>query len=105
MSQAIQYSEQHFDQFVEELQKLVRIPSISFPGFPAQEVARSAEAVAAHLTACGLEHVEILKVGDAHPYVYADWLHAPGAPTLLLYAHHDVQPPGQEDKWKSPPFE
>ncbi|MBI3270387.1 MAG: M20/M25/M40 family metallo-hydrolase [Planctomycetes bacterium] len=91
--------------FVEDLKTLVRIPSVSFDGFPAAEVARSADAVARLLRERGLEHVEVLRLGDAHPYVYADWLHAPGHPTVLLYAHHDVQPPGRTEKWLSPPFE
>lgn len=105
MSTPIQFAEKNMTSFVEELKKLVRIPSVSFDGFPKEEVRRSAEAVAAHLKECGLENVEILEVPDTHPYVYADWLHAPGKPTLLLYAHHDVQPPGREELWKTPPFE
>ncbi|MBI1746143.1 MAG: M20/M25/M40 family metallo-hydrolase [Acidobacteria bacterium] len=105
MNKAIQYADQHFDKFVEELKSLARIPSVSFPGFPPEEVQRSAQAVAALLTAAGFDHVEVLRVGDAHPYVYGDWLHAPDAPTVLLYAHHDVQPPGRAELWKSPPFE
>jgi len=90
---------------MENLRRLVRIPSVSFPGFDPAEVTRSAEEVAKILTEAGLENVQLLKTANAPPYVYGDWLHAPGKPTLLLYAHHDVQPPGREELWKSPPFE
>src|SRR5271170_4255711 len=102
---AVAYAEQNYASFLEDLKTLARIPSVSFPGFDPKEVVRSAEAVAALCRARGLENVEILTLPGAHPYVYADWLHAPGKPTLLLYAHHDVQPAGREELWKSPPFE
>ncbi len=89
-----------------ELIALSRIPSVSAAGFDPAEVVRSAEAVAALLAKTGLEHVEILRLGDAHPYVVGEWLHAgPDAPTILVYAHHDVQPPGRESHWRTPPFE
>lgn len=101
----IRYADEHFKEFVDRLKSLVKIPSISFPGFSEEEVRRSAKAVASLLKEEGLENVEILEVPGAHPYVYGDWLHAPGKPTLLLYAHHDVQPPGREEFWKTPPFE
>jgi len=105
MKQAAQYAEQHFNDFVEKLKTLVRIPSVSFDGYPKEEVARSAKAVASLLKEEGLENVEILQVDGGHPYVYGDWLHAQGKPTLLLYAHHDVQPIGREELWKTAPFE
>jgi acetylornithine deacetylase/succinyl-diaminopimelate desuccinylase-like protein len=98
--------ERRFDRTVEELCALARIPSVSAPGFDPAEVERSAEAVRDLLADRGLEKVEILRVGDAHPYVLGEWLHAgPDAPTALIYAHHDVQPPGRLDHWKTPPFE
>jgi acetylornithine deacetylase/succinyl-diaminopimelate desuccinylase-like protein len=105
VEEAISFAEGHHEGYVEDLKALARIPSVSFPGFDAAQVERSAEAVAALCTARGLEKVEVLRIPGAHPYVYADWLHAPGKPTLLLYAHHDVQPPGREELWHSPPFE
>lgn len=109
MNKAAQYVEQNFSQYLEDLKTLVRIPSVSFSGFPVSEVRRAAEAVAELMKRRGLENVQLLELstpsGQAFPYVYADWLHAPGKPTLLLYAHYDVQPPGREEIWKSPPFE
>ncbi len=105
MTTPIQYAEKNFQSFVEKLKVLARIPSISFAGFPTEELDKSAAAVAKLLKEEGLENVEILKIEGTHPYVYADWLHAPGKPTLLLYAHHDVQPAGREEFWKTKPFE
>ncbi len=104
--QALTFAREHQTEFIDDLKKLVAIPSVSFPGFDPANVVASAEAVAGLLRRRGLENVEILKLEGAHPYVYGDWLHA-GAdkPTLLLYAHHDVQPPGRVELWKSPPFE
>jgi cysteinylglycine-S-conjugate dipeptidase len=87
------------------LEALVRIPSVSAPGFDGREVRRCAEAVRDLLAGCGLEHARLLEVEGCHPAVYADWLHAEDAPTVLLYAHHDVQPPGDEASWTTPPFE
>ncbi|MGZ3699374.1 MAG: M20/M25/M40 family metallo-hydrolase [Bdellovibrionota bacterium] len=97
--------EESFQNTLEDLKKLVRIPSVSFAGYPASEVQKSAEAVADLLRARGLENVQILKIPGAHPYVYGERLRAPGKPTLLLYAHHDVQPPGRTELWKTKPFE
>jgi len=88
-----------------ELEALVRIPSVSAAGYDASQVRRSAEATADLLTRSGYSRVEILELPGAHPAVYGEVAGPPGAPTVLLYAHHDVQPPGPDSEWASSPFE
>jgi acetylornithine deacetylase/succinyl-diaminopimelate desuccinylase-like protein len=88
-----------------ELEELVRIASISAPGYDPEQVRRSAEAVRDLLAGAGLQNARLLEVDGAHPAVLAERLDAPGAPTVLLYAHHDVQPIGEESAWTSPAFE
>src|SRR5919106_343306 len=102
---ALKYLDRNFDAFKRALVELSKIPSISAEGFPASEVRRSAEAMAAALREAGVENVQVLEIPGVHPYVYGDWMHRPGAPTILLYGHHDVQPPGRPEKWKTPAFE
>jgi acetylornithine deacetylase/succinyl-diaminopimelate desuccinylase-like protein len=95
-----------FEETVAALVDLARIPGVSAPGFDALELERSAEAVASLLGEVGLEATEILRLEGAHPYVVGEWLRAgAGAPTALIYAHHDVQPPGRLDRWETPAFE
>jgi len=87
-----------------DYESLLRIPSISCMSEHAPDCRRAAEWIANALTEAGLEHAEVCETGG-HPIVYADWLHAPDAPTVLVYAHYDVQPVDPLDLWTSPPFE
>jgi acetylornithine deacetylase/succinyl-diaminopimelate desuccinylase-like protein len=89
----------------EELEELVRIPSVSAPDFDGNEVRRSAEAVAELLRSSGVGEVRLLEIEGAHPAVYGEIAAPPGAPTVLLYAHHDVQPPGPAEEWDTAPFD
>lgn len=102
----LQAIQARFDTTIGELIELARIPGVSAAGFDPTEVERSAAATAQLLADAGLHHVETLRLDGAHPYVVADWLDAgPKAPTALIYAHHDVQPPGRLDHWDTPAFE
>jgi len=89
----------------DELVELVRIPSISADRARSDDVQRSADATAALLERSGLEHVRQATVDTCPPAVIGEWHHADGAPTVLLYAHHDVQPTGFVDRWTSDPFD
>jgi acetylornithine deacetylase/succinyl-diaminopimelate desuccinylase-like protein len=86
-----------------DLERLVRIPGIAFDGFDHSHVERSAEAVAELLRGCGLT-VSIERAGG-QPAVIGYRPAPAGAPTVLLYAHHDVQPVGDLALWESEPFE
>ena len=87
-----------------DLEALVRIPSVSALAFDQAYVEASAEAVAELLRGAGLQDVELLREGGA-PAVVGHLPGPDGAPTVLLYAHHDVQPPGDDADWTSAPFE
>ena len=82
----------------------LRIPSVSTLPEHAPDMRRAAEFVAERMRRAGLEHVEICET-NGHPVVYGDWLNATGAPTVLTYAHYDVQPADPLDLWVVPPFE
>jgi acetylornithine deacetylase/succinyl-diaminopimelate desuccinylase-like protein len=92
------------DQRLESLKEFLRIPSISTLPEHAPDVRRAAEWLAQTLRDGGVEHVEVAETGG-HPVVYGDWLHADGAPTVIVYGHYDVQPVDPLDLWERPPFE
>jgi acetylornithine deacetylase/succinyl-diaminopimelate desuccinylase-like protein len=102
---ALRAVERRFREFVQALCALVRVPGVSAEGFPPEDLRRSAGATLDILRRCGMENGELVELPGVPPYVYADWLHAPGAPTVLVYGHHDVVPPGPPERWTCPPFE
>ncbi|WP_025676527.1 dipeptidase [Paenibacillus massiliensis] len=98
------YFADHREQHLSELKEWLTIPSISALSNHKQDVNRAASWLADHLKAAGLENIEIIETAG-HPIVYADHLHAPGKPTLLVYGHYDVQPVDPLHLWETPPFE
>jgi len=104
MEKIINYIRSHRQQHLEELFQLLRIPSVSTIPNHAGDVARCSKVLAEHLKTIGMKAAEIMPT-EGHPVVYAEWLEAPGAPTILIYGHYDVQPPEPLEQWESPPFE
>src|SRR5580658_7258111 len=98
------YYEQHHDSYLEGLKTFLRIPSISTLSENKPDIQRAAGFVRGELEKAGLDQAQLIE-GAGNPLVYAEWLGAPGKPTLLFYGHYDVQPPDPLDEWKSPPFE
>jgi acetylornithine deacetylase/succinyl-diaminopimelate desuccinylase-like protein len=107
------YLERSKDRILTTLCDWLRIPSISADPAHSGDVANSAEFCAWQLREAGLHEVEIIRADTAGadgaglaPAVYGEWLGAgDGAPTVLVYGHHDVQPVDPLDEWTSPPFE
>jgi acetylornithine deacetylase/succinyl-diaminopimelate desuccinylase-like protein len=90
---------------IDDLRQLVAIPSISTDLQHQAEIDQSAGLVKQQMQRAGLNNVELLSEDGSNPYVYGEWLGAPGKPTVFLYAHHDVQPvAGFEAQWESEPF-
>jgi cysteinylglycine-S-conjugate dipeptidase len=86
-----------------DLERLILIPGVSAPGFSYEPLDRSAALTASLLSDCGLDARVVS--ADGRPAVLATRPGPPGAPTVLLYAHHDVQPPGSLEDWESDPFD
>src|SRR5512140_138978 len=98
------YYEQHQSEHLETLKSFLRIPSISTLSEHKSDIRRAAEFARDQLQAAGMTASELIE-GNGNPLVYAEWLGAPGKPTILFYGHYDVQPAEPLDEWKSPPFE
>lgn len=92
------------DERLEDFQEFLRIPTIGSLSEHDDDMRRGAAWIAEHMRQTGLEHVEVSPTGG-NPVVYADWLHAEGAPTVVVYAHYDVQPVDPLELWVRPPFE
>jgi acetylornithine deacetylase/succinyl-diaminopimelate desuccinylase-like protein len=98
------YLEHTAEERLAEFEDFLRIPTIGSLSEHAHDMVRGAEWIAQHMRDIGLEHVEVSPTGG-NAVVYADWLHAEGAPTVVVYAHYDVQPVDPLDLWVRPPFE
>ena len=89
---------------IDELGALVAHPSVAFPGFPAEPVHAMADAVVDLLRRSGADNAGLLDIPGGYPAVWAEIPAPPGAPTVLLYAHYDVQPAPVEQGWHTDPF-
>ena len=103
--EAITYARAHRDRFLDELKDFVRIPSVSTQAKHGADMEEAAGWLRDRLLEAGFPGVEVMPT-EGHPVVYAEWSEAgPGAPTVLIYGHYDVQPPDPLELWKTPPFE
>ncbi len=101
---SLAYAHDHVESFIEQYKALLRIPSIGADPAYRDDVRRAAEWIVAEMERLGIENAQILET-KGQPAVYGDWLHAGrDAPTVLLYAHYDVQPVDPLDLWITPPF-
>src|SRR5258708_39460649 len=100
---AIEYAEAHRTEFLDGLKEFLRIPSISTADGNPAEIQHCAEWVANQLRNIGLTAVQIYST-QGHPLVYGTWMGAPGAPTILIYGHYDVQPVDPLGEWVTEPF-
>lgn len=98
------YLREHREEHLNQLMNLLRIPSVSTLPDHKPQMAEAAGWLANRMRQAGLENVQVMPTGG-HPVVYGEWLHAPGAPTALIYGHYDVQPVDPLNLWDSPPFE
>ena len=105
LQKALEYAHENRERFVNELIEVLKIPSISTDADYNHDVQRAAEWMATHLRGIGIENVEIMPTDGGHPVVYGDYLKKPGASTVLVYGHYDVQPADPMELWETGPFE
>jgi acetylornithine deacetylase/succinyl-diaminopimelate desuccinylase-like protein len=103
-SSAADFARQNHSRFLDELKSLLRVPSISTLPEHKDDCRKAAETLLAELKRIGMQDARLIET-EGHPLVYADWLHAAGKPTVLIYGHYDVQPADPLDEWHTPPFE
>jgi acetylornithine deacetylase/succinyl-diaminopimelate desuccinylase-like protein len=103
-ARALVYARSHRSRFLADLMEFVRFPSVSAQPKHAGDIRRCSAWLGNHLKKVGLQKVKVVRT-HRHPVVYAEWLHAPSLPTVLIYGHYDVQPPDPLSEWASPPFE
>ncbi|QKX49698.1 dipeptidase [Planococcus glaciei] len=99
-----EYFKNHREEHLEELKAFLRIPSISSLSEHKDDVRKGAEWLRDAMEKAGLENAKVFET-EGHPVVYADWLHAEGKPTVLVYGHYDVQPVDPLNLWETPPFD
>lgn len=99
------FLEAHRDERLQSFFELLRIPSISTLPEHKPDIERAARWIADEATRIGMEHVQLFPTEGGNPLVYADWLHAPGKPTILVYCHYDVQPVDPIELWETAPFD
>ena len=100
----ITYVRDERERYVEELKKLVAIPSISADPAYKEDVRRCAQAFVDRMRVAGMQRGDVLET-DGNPVAYGEWLGAPGKATVLVYGHYDVQPVDPLELWETPPFD
>jgi acetylornithine deacetylase/succinyl-diaminopimelate desuccinylase-like protein len=99
------FLEAHRDERIESYKDLLRIPSISTLPEHKPDIERAARWIADEMTRIGMENAELCPIEGGNPLVYSEWLHAEGAPTVLVYCHYDVQPVDPIELWETAPFD
>ncbi|HEX3266241.1 MAG TPA: dipeptidase [Candidatus Limnocylindrales bacterium] len=99
------FLDEHREERLESYKELLRIPSISTLPEHKPDIERAARWIVDELSRIGMEHATTFETHGGHPLVYGDWLHAAGAPTILVYCHYDVQPVDPIELWETAPFD